>query len=268
MDSARPGKISVTRLIHSSRYSSGYRFYLTELHHANEDRTVTLFASKDEDEWRAYWKDAVDRLGLRPLGELEDTVVDHAPEDQKKPLGALIDEGKVGIDYGLLGQKAEGIAVDIEGETLVVTRTGTKVRVPATLTLLLLSLVIVLIGIFADLREHASWIAIGSGTLLAALLVYNMIWELMSRHRLYIGRDRIRHCSVSRWGETKGKSLATATLKSAVVPPPWKVLGNLGLVIQGQQGKLLFGLGLPIDTLQFIRNLILAKIERSDIASE
>ena len=99
--SAYEGVVARTkRVSRSSRQgASSYTVYMVELHHADDKRNVTLYASRDESEWRRNWEAAARRLGLKALEDSEDGLLERAPEDLDKSVAELIEEGKVAVDY-------------------------------------------------------------------------------------------------------------------------------------------------------------------------
>lgn len=261
---AYEGVVARTRRVSRSKGSS-YTVYLVDLYHADDDRTVTLFASLRESDWRANWEGAARRLGLKALEESGDGLIERDPEDLDKSVADLMEEGKVAVDYDLLQEKAEGIAVDIDGDILVVTRAGPQNNLLAALVFLLFPLIFIGVAIFSDAPALASWLVGAFGMLFEVLIILGIAWDVLSRQRLRIGRDRVRVCSVSRWGETKGKSLPVAEIELVKLGGEEKKRAKPGLNILGDRGKLHFGRGLPEDTLHFIRNLILAKIEKHHV---
>lgn len=254
------------RVSRSSRSgSSSYTVYLVDLYHADDDRTITLFSSTSERDWRSSWEDAARKLGLKALEESGDGLIERDPEDLDKSVADLMEEGKVAVDYDLLQEKAEGIAVDIEGETMVVTRAGPQNGPLGSLIFLLFPWIFIWVGFYSDAPGVVGWIFGAFGILFEVLIVLLVAWDFLSRQRIRIGRDFVRVCDVSRWGETKGKSLPVEEIEVVKLGGEAKKKSKPGLNILGDCGKLRFGRGLPEETLHFIRNLVLAKIEKHHV---
>ena len=238
---------------------------MVELHHADDKRNVTLYASRDESEWRQKWEAAARRLGLKALEDSEDGLLERAPEDLDKSVAELIEEGKVAVDYAVLQHKAAGIAVDMDGDTVVVTRQRPQNTLVGALIFLAFPLVFIWVGFYSDAPVPINWLFGGLGLLFETLILLGVAWDLLSRRRLRVGPQRVRVCSVSRWGETKGKSLAVADIETVKLGREDGRSASPGLMLAGDRGKLSFGRRLPDDTLEFLRNLVLAKIEKHHV---
>jgi len=104
--------------------NSSYTLYLVDLLHDDSKRTINLYSARSKRDWRAKWEAYARWLKLPAVEQADGGVVARDVADLDKPVAALIREGKLEVDYGQLQERAEGLAVDIEGDALVVTRTG------------------------------------------------------------------------------------------------------------------------------------------------
>ncbi len=253
----------------SKHGSSSYTVYLVELHHPDKDKTITLFSSTDRGSWRGRWERAARALGVPAIEESADGLVERDIQDLDKSVSELLEEGKLKIDYDSLGQKAEGVAVEVEGDELVVTRQGPQ-NSPATM-IFFLAFPWIFIGVAyfsgSGADRTGAWLAGGFGVLFEVILICVVLWDLLSRERLRIGPYDLTTCSISRWGESKGRSLSVSAVETIKVGGPEGGARNTklqpALVMVADRGKLAFGKRLPRETLDFLRNLILAKIEKS-----
>ena len=120
------------------------------LKHDDGAKEITLHSSRDSDSWRGRWERAARSLGLPALEQSADGLVERPVEDLDKPVSALLEEGKLTVDYDLLEQKAEGIAVDLEGEEIVVTRLGPRNHIGSMAVMVLAPLVFIGVALYAS----------------------------------------------------------------------------------------------------------------------
>lgn len=251
-----------TRTRRVRRKNSSYTLYLIELLHDEREKTVLLYQSRSDRGWRGKWEAYARWLKLPALEEGIGGLVAREVEDLDKSVAELIGEGKVAVDYAVLQQKAEGLAADIEGEDLVITRTGPQNGLVASLFMLTFPLIFVYFGFFFDdIPSGFGWIFGGFGLLFETLFIAGVVWDRISRSRLRIGPDELRLCTVSAKGETKGKTLPVADVESVQVARH-EGRGTPQLIVSGDRRKLRFGAGLPQASLAFAANAVLAKIAK------
>ena len=240
--------------------NSSYTLYLIDLVHEEDDKTINLYSSTSEKGWRGKWEAYARHFRKPTLEQSEDGLVARDTEDLDKSVGELMQEGKIEVDHGALTQKAEGLAVDFEGETIVITRTGPRNSLIGSIFALLFPVIFIYIGFFYDDGPKPFlYIFGGVGVLFQVLVVICITWDQLSRHRLRIGPEEIRLNELGPWGETKGKRLRVDQVENIKVGRE-KGSGPTAVIVDGDAGMLKFGTRLPRASLDFVHNTILAKI--------
>lgn len=258
---AYQGVLSHSRLV--STKNSSYTLYLIELAHPDRRRAINLYTSRSDREWRAKWEDYARWLKLPALQQGADGLVARDTEDLDKPVAELIREGKLEVDYELLQERAEGLAVDIEGDTVVVTRTGPELAWWGAVIMLAFPLIFVYVGFFLeDVPGLFGWIFGGMGLLFEAAFLAAVVWDRISRKRLRVGPRQITVNAIGPKGETKGKSMAVGEIEEVTVGRRKGQNSTVKLLITGDRKHLSFGQNLPTASLDFLENLILAKIAK------
>lgn len=116
----------VRRRTVSERPGAGRRpcrvtLHVVELAHADDDKTIRLYAAATEDGVRAKWEQAARILGLPALDETATGTVARAPEDLDKSIRDLAREGKVAADFETAEPPPRGIDWERDGNELHVT---------------------------------------------------------------------------------------------------------------------------------------------------
>jgi hypothetical protein len=253
-------------LSHSRRVStknSSYILYMIDLAHPDRRRNISLYSSRSDRAWRAKWEDYARWLELPALQEGSDGLVARDIEDLDKPVAELLREGKLEVDYDLLQERAEGLAVDIEGDSVVVTRTGPELAWWGALIMLAFPLVFVYVGLFLeDTPPLVGWFFGGIGLLFEAALLAAVVWDRISRKRLRIGPREVTVNAVGPNGETKGKSMPVGAIEEVRVGHRKGENSAVKLLIVGDRERLSFGQRLPRASLDFLEHLVLAKIAK------
>ncbi len=245
--------------------NSSYTVYMVDLVHEDQDRTINLYSSRSEQGWRGKWEAYARHFRKPALEESADGMVAREAEDLDKPVGELMREGKVTVDYDALSEKAEGLAVDFEGDTIVITRTGPRNSPVGSVLALLFPLIFIYIGFFHDGTQPALAVFGVMGILLQALFVLFIAWDQVARHRLRVGPRALRLNQIGPWGETEGKTLPVAEIETVTVGRE-KGKGPTAVMVSGDSGMLKFGTRLPRASLDFIHNTVLAKIGKHHAA--
>ena len=257
------GVLSRSRRVHTK--NSSYTLYLVELLHGDSKRTINLYTARRQEGWRAKWEAYARWLKLPALEEGESGVVAREIEDLDKPVAELIDEGKVAVDYDVLRQRAEGLAVDIEGDAVVATRTRPQVSLLGTLLFLVFPAAFLYVGFFlgeGDAVDRIGRLVVGAmGILFGALILAGLVWDRLTRRRLRIAPNRLTVTAIGPWGESRGRSLEAGEVEGVRVAREHENR-RPAVLIQGDRQTLAFGRGLPEGSLEFLRNAILAKIAK------
>jgi hypothetical protein len=257
------GVLSRTRRV--STKNSHYTLYLVELLHDDSKRTINLYTARRQEGWRAKWEAYARWLKLPALEEGEGGVVAREIEDLDKSVAELIDEGKVAVDYDILRQRAEGLAVDIEGDTVVATRTRPQVSLLGTVLFLAFPAAFLYIGFFLGegeaVDEMGRRVVGAMGVLFGVLILAGLVWDRLTRRRLRIAPDRLTVTTIGPWGEGRGRSLDAGEVEGVRVAREHDNR-RPAVLIEGDRQTLTFGRGLPEASLEFLANLALAKIAK------
>lgn len=240
--------------------NSSYTLYLVDLVHEDGGKTINLYSSTSEKSWRDKWETYARHFRKPALEQSEDGLVARNTEDLDKSVGELMHEGKVKVDHGALTEKAEGLAVGFEGETIVITRTGPRNSLIGSILALLFPFIFIYIGFFFDDGFKPFLYIFGvMGVLFEVLFLLGVAWDQLSRHRLRIGPRDLRLNEIGPWGETKGKVLQVDQVENVKVGRE-KGSGPTAVIVDGDEGLLKFGTRLPRESLDFVHNTILVKI--------
>ena len=257
------GVLSRSRRVHTK--NSNYTLYLVELLHRDSKRTINLYTARRRESWRAKWEAYARWLKLPALEQDEGSVVARDVEDLDKPVAELIDEGKVAVDYDALKQRAEGLAVDIEGDAVVATRTRPQVSLLGMLLFLAFPAVFVYVGFFlgeGDAVDRIGRLVVGAmGVFFGVSILAGLVWDRLTRRRLRIAPDRLTVTAVGPWGESRSRSLDAGEIEGVRVGREHENR-RPAVLIQGDRQTLAFGRGLPEASLEFLRNAVLAKIAK------
>ena len=255
--SAYEGVVCSTRRVKTK--NSSYTLHMVDLVHPDPDRRINLYTDTSGNGFRSVWESYARQLNVPAFEESEGGVLRREAADLDKSVGELVREGKVAVDYDVLARPAEGLAVDFEGDGVVITRTGPQNPWWGSLGAVLFPLVFVGIGLFApDMDMFGRVMFGGVGMLFEILFAAGVYNDLTSRARLRAGPDGVRVNKARSSGEDRGKFIPAAELESVVVSKKgneWKA----SVVIASDRETLRFGSGLPRGSLDFVANAILAK---------
>lgn len=256
--SAYRGVLSRTRQVR--RKNSTTTYYLVDLLHPDAKKTVNLSTSTDRRAWRGKWESYARRLDLPALEDGDGGLIARDAGDLDTSAGELARDGKIAFADVDLAAPPVGLAVERRADALVITRSGPQNSLPGALVAVLFPLVFVYVGFFLDDVPWPVGLLFGTlGLIFEAVVLAGMAWDLLSRRRLRVGPEAARVTTVSRWGETRGRGLPLAAVegvKVAKVSGQWQA----SLVISGDRESLKFGAGLPADSLDFLRNAVLARL--------
>lgn len=230
--------------------------FAVDLLHPERDKTLNLYRSARAERARARWEALARSLDLPALEDSAEGPVSRNVQDLDKSLADMLSEGKLSVDYERLGQRAEGIAVEFEDDVIAVTRTAPKYPVWLALAVALFPLVAVFLAVGL---EH------GIGTFLWAALPFEALfagpfaWDYVSRERLRAGRDEVRISAVTPWFETRGRRVAMTAVETVHLVRSGRER-TTSLAIATDRRVLRFGARLPHETLEFLCQLLLAKV--------
>ena len=256
--SAYDGVMRSTRRVKTR--NSSYTLHMIDLVHPDGDRKINLYTDRSEAGFRDRWEAYARQLNLPAFEQGEGGMVRREAADLDKSVGELIKEGKVEIDYDALSRPAPGLAVDIEGDTIAITRTGPQNPWWGSLIAILFPLVFVGIGFFApDLDLIGRVLFGGVGLLFELVFLVGVYKDLTTRVRLRVGPDGLRLSRTGSGGESEGKHIPVAEIEAVVLngeDNKWRP----SVVLSSDRETLRFGSGLPRVSLAFVMNTVLAKI--------
>jgi len=244
--------------------NSSYTLYMIDLVHPDPDRKINLFTDTADSGFRGRWEQLARELNLPAFEQGEGGMVRRDSGDLDKSVGELIQEGKVDIDYDALSRPATGLAVDIDGDTIAITRTGPQNPWWGSLIAVLFPLIFVGVGFFvSDLGLFGRIIFGGMGLLFEVLFVIGVYQDLTTRARLRVGPDGVRVNKVGSRGENKGKFIPAAEIE-AITMKRKDNGGRSSVVISSDRENLRFGVGLPRMSREFAMNTVLAKVAETE----
>jgi len=260
--SAFEGVMQSTRRVKTK--NSSYKLYMIDLIHPSPDRKINLYTDTAESGFRGKWEEFARELNLPAFEQGEGGMVRRDAADLDKSVVELIGEGKVEVDYDALSRPAPGLAVDIEGDTIAITRTGPQNPWWGSLVAVLFPLIFVGVGFFvSDLGLFGRVIFGGMGLLFEALFVIGVYQDLTTRARLRVGPEGMRVNKVGGRGESKGKFIPVAEIEGVTLKRKdneWRS----SVVISSDRENLRFGAGLPRTSLEFAMNTLLAKLAETE----
>lgn len=256
--SAYDGVMRSTRRVKTR--NSSYTLYMVDLVHPDSDRKINLYTDTSETGFRGIWESYARQLRLPAFDQGEGGMVRREAADLDKSVGELIAEGKIDIDYDALARPASGLAFDIEGDTIVITRTGPQNSWPASLMAVLFPLIFVGVGFFAPGLDLVGRVIFGGmGLLFELLFAIGVYKDLTTRERLRVGPDGLRASRAGPRGESERKHIPDDEIEAITVKRKenrWRP----AVEISGDRETLRFGRGLPRNSLDFVMHTILAKI--------
>ncbi len=252
------------RVRHVRTKNSSYTLYIIDLIHENESKTINLFTDLTEASHRAKWESYARALEMPALEQGQGGLLKRDAADLDKSVGELIKEGKVEVDFDALTRTARGLAVEIEGDSVVLTRTGPRYPWWGMLIAVAIPLVFVAVALLAPNMPLFMRIAFGGlGAIFEVAFIIGMIRELLSRQRLRVGPRQLWVSVVSPWGEKKGKPIPVGEVESVTIAGG---SGNAmsAVVIASDTETLKFGAYLPRPSLDFVMNTVLAKLAEAE----
>lgn len=260
--SAYDGVMRSTRRVKTK--NSSYTLYMIDLVHPDPDRKINLYTDTSNGRVREIWEDYSSLLTLPALEQGEGGMVRREAADLNKSVGELIREGKVEIDYDALSHPVEGLAVDLDGDMVALTRTGPKTTWLGSLIAVTFPLVFVGVGFFApNLETFGRVIVGGAGILFEILFVIGVYKDLTSRERLRIGPAGARINQVGSSGESKGKFIPADEIEAVTIGGKDNE-GASSLVVSSDRKTFRFGGGLSRPALEYAMNTVLAKIAETE----
>ena len=176
-------------------------------------------------------------------------------EDLDKSVRELAAEGKLEADFDAR-PPPDGLAAAHEGDELVVTAT----QPVNNLWLMALVALFPLIFVYVGFSEGGFvYVFAAFGLLFEVLIVAGIVWDVLTRQRLRIGRDHVSKQWVAAWGAGRPKRLDADSIESVTITA--KEGGRpRHLAIASDDRTLRFGRRQSDATLEWLRRAVLAHI--------
>lgn len=239
-------------------------YYIVDLkHRTDEKKTINLYTARSGRDLRDKWEQFARQLQVPALEQGADGPVARRTEDLDKTVSELLDEGRITVDRSALGAETEDVTISEEDGGVVITRKRPTTSLFGGLLAVTFPLIFVAVGFSIDDAFWLfGWIFGFVGILFEVLFVAGVVWDRIARQRLVVTPDAIRRCEVAPWGETKGRSLPVSEIETIdLARRRDDDKKRLALHIVSDARTLKFGAGLPRQTLEAIRNTVLAKLD-------
>jgi hypothetical protein len=163
--------------------------------------------------------------------------------------------------------QAEGLVFAADGTRIVVTRTGPRLPVVFLLLLFGMGAMVPVVALLL-LAQNPHPTAIAWWSFAAACALWSgpfwgsIAWHLVARMRLRVGVDGVRISTATPFGETLGQIVSAAQIDAVLIgKPSIQYVGDESwLLIVTKRTTLKFGGGLSDAALEFLRDLVLAKL--------
>ncbi len=233
-------------------------FYLIDLYHEDESKRINLYRAPEEGEVREKWENYARVLRLPALEQGEGGTLRREVEDLDRSVADLIEEGKVHVDFDILRHKAKGLAVDFEGNTVMITRTAPERPWPGIVVMGAFPLPFLAIGLLGSFAPW--WVRIifgAAGVWTAIQLGVPIFRDIVSRQRLRVGSRVVEIGTVSSRGEKTGTRIPINEIESVTISGEARY-SIPAVVIASDRAVIKFGKNLPRQSLNFIMNTVLA----------
>lgn len=253
------------RVERRSSRKSKRTYYIVDLKHRSDDKkTINLYTARSDRELREKWEQFARQLQVPALEQGADGPVVRQTEDLDKTVTELLDEGRIAVDRSALGAETEDVTISEEDGGVAITRKRPTTSLFGGLLAVTFPLIFVVVGFsIDDAFWWAGWIFGFVGVLFEVLFVAAVVWDRIARQRLVVTPDAIRRYEMLPWGETKGRSLPVSEIETIdLARRRDDDERRLALHIVSDTRTLKFGAGLPRQTLETVRNTVLAKLDR------
>ena len=245
-------------LLHTVRIRRGkssYTAYAVRLDHGEAEKSVPLYVSTDAQAARREWERVSRRFDVPAIESSADGEVTRDAEDLDKSVRELAAEGKLEADFDAR-PPPDGLAAAHEGDELVVTAT----QPVNNLWLMALVALFPLIFVYVGFSEGGFvYIFAAFGLLFEILIVAGIIWDVLTRQRLRIGRNHVSKQWVAAWGAGRPKRLDADSIESVTITA--KEAGRpRQLAIASDDRTLSFGRRQSDEALEWLRQAVLAHI--------
>ncbi|MFO8029201.1 MAG: hypothetical protein R6U28_05030 [Cyclonatronaceae bacterium] len=254
-----PGIVKRTERRSGGKNRSSYTLHIAELHHPDKKKRVRLYESRSNSGFRQIWEDYCRQLNLPALEGDTDNLVSRAVEDLDKSVRDLAGEGKLKVDFDPRKPPPAGFELRVDGEFLRVTLPKARSSVIGTLFVIAFACVFIFIGFGIDDAPVAFGII---GVLFLLLVLGGVVWSMITRQALQLGRDRIRIFHETPWGDTNGRILDSNLIETVRIGGVRSNNERNGVLLVTDETTGKIGEGLPPDVLEWLKNCVLAVITR------
>ncbi len=240
--------------------SSGYTAYKLELLHPDRKKRIRLYESRSPEGLRARQQNYCRKLQLPALeGDDEASLTVREVEDLGKSVGELAREGRIEVDFDPTQSPPAGIELAVEEDKLRITLPKSSDLWVGVGLGLLIGGVFAIIG-FVVPDGPLLFGIVGVGIVLAT--IGGTIWSYITHRVITVAPDHLHVAYVTPWGETKGMHMDADAIQNIRVGRRVQNQGSVALLVGKDDLPHAIGSGLPKDTLEWLRNCVLAVVAR------
>lgn len=241
---------------------SSYTLYIVELFHPDPKKRLRLYESRSGEGLRRI-QEMFCRQLVRPAveGEGNETVT-RAVEDLDKSVRELAHEGKLTVAFDPARPRPAGVSMSVvEGQRLRIELPRTPVSVGGVVIALVISGTF--IGISIGEKSAPALLGI-FGAFFFLVVLTGLVWQIIARPVIVAGADAIELRHRTPWGETRGRIVESARVESMRIGRRGASNQNspVGLLLVTDEKTLSVGDGMPMATLEWLRDCLLAVITR------
>ena len=240
--------------------SSGYTAYKLELLHPDRKKRLRLYESRSPEGLRARQQNYCRKLQLPALeGDDEASLTVREVEDLGKSVGELAREGRIEVDFDPTQSPPAGVELAVEEDKLRITLPKSSNQCVGLLIGFVIGGVFAIIG-FVVPDGPLLFGIVGVGIVLAT--IGGTIWSYITHPVVTVAPDHLHIAHMTPWGETKGTHMDADAIQNIRVGKRVKNQGSVALLVGKDDLPHAIGSGLPKDTLEWLRNCVLAVVAR------
>ncbi|MDI6402788.1 hypothetical protein QLX67_12340 [Balneolaceae bacterium ANBcel3] len=257
------GVLQRTEYRSGGKNSPSYTLYIVELCHPDSKKTLLLHESRDDHDFRKTWEAYSRTLKVPALVKEGERIIKRAVEDLDKSIKELAEEGKIDISFDPAQAPPVGVVATVEKDALKMMLPNAPFKASNLVGIsvfLLFPMVFIYIGFFL---EDAS-IAFGiMGSIFLLVVVFSFIWKAIAKEVLWVSSKEVRFFYETPWGERPGSALKTKQVEAVRVGKRVDDrINRNGLLIISDELQLKVGEGLTDETLEWLKQCVLAVITR------
>jgi hypothetical protein len=250
------GVLSRSEYHQGGKNQPSYTLYIVELRHADPKKAVKLYESRSDEDFRAIWEDYCRKLNLQALETDGGTLVKRDVEDLDKSVKELVREGKVKVKFDPSKAPPAELSLRVDGDVLELTVVKKKSSPVGYAIALIIPGVFAYIGFFVKGCPILFGIV---GAVLFAVVAWGIVWSLIAKDQIRIGKDEIRTRQLTPWGATEGASVRSEGIETVRIGKEGGS-GQNGVVLETDERHVTVGAGLSAESLEWLKNCIVRVI--------